>query len=67
MSPERQETGTEPIKLKRILSKWETSAYIVCVVIGSGIFVSPKAVLEYGGSPGAALAIWAFTGRCNQF
>ena len=54
--------NTEHIKLKRVLSKWETSAYIICVVIGSGIFVSPKAVLDYGGSPAAALAIWCFTG-----
>ena len=62
MSTEENKAETEQIKLKRVLSKWETSAYIICVVIGSGIFVSPKPVLEYGGSPAAALAIWTFTG-----
>ena len=51
------------IKLKRVVSKWEASAYIICIIIGSGIFVSPKKVLDLGGSPGGALIIWAFTGK----
>ena len=54
------------IKLKRVVSKWEASAYIICIIIGSGIFVSPKKVLDLGGSPGGALIIWAFTGK-NAF
>ena len=50
------------IKLKRVVSKWEASAYIICIIIGSGIFVSPKKVLALAGSPAGALFVWAFTG-----
>ncbi len=52
----------DSVKLKKVLSVWDATAYIVCTVVGAGIFVSPKNVLLYSGSPGAALAVWLFTG-----
>ena len=39
-----------------------TTCYIIGLIIGSGIFITPKSVLVYVGSPGMALVIWASTG-----
>ncbi len=50
------------LKLKRVVSLWESVAFIVGTVIGSGIFVSPKGVLLHAGSPAAALGVWLVTG-----
>ena len=55
----------EPVKLKKVLSFWDLSAYFICAVIGSGIFVSPKGILEHTGSTGAALVVWLVTGIFN--
>ena len=51
-----------PIKLRKVMSITDTSAYIICTVIGSGIFISPKGVLQNAGSPGMALVMWLVTG-----
>lgn len=53
---------SDQIKLKRMLSGWDGAASIICTVIGSGIFVSPKAVLANVGSPGMSLVIWVVSG-----
>ena len=50
------------VRLKRVLSVWDATACIVCTVIGAGIFVSPKAVLSFAGSPVAALGVWFAAG-----
>ena len=41
---------------------WDGVGIIVNAIIGSGIFITPKSVLVYVGSPGMALVIWASTG-----
>lgn len=56
----------EGVKLRKVLSFWDTSAYIICSIIGSGIFVSPKGVLLQTVSPGMALIVWAATGIINM-
>ena len=56
------EKKKDEVKLKKVLSVFDATAYIICTVIGAGIFISPKNVLLFAGSPGAALVMWLVTG-----
>lgn len=47
------------VELRRELGLLSASSLIVGTMIGSGIFVSPTAVLKYSGSVGLCLVIWA--------
>jgi len=58
-SKREEEAGT---KLKRNLGLFDGISIIVGIIVGSGIFVSPKGVLFYSGSPGLALVVWAMSG-----
>lgn len=51
-----------PIRLKRRLGLWNGVAVIIGVIVGSGIFVSPKEVLAESGSIGASLLVWGICG-----
>ncbi|XP_068236187.1 Y+L amino acid transporter 2-like [Palaemon carinicauda] len=57
-----EQNSKEPVKLKKELGLLEGVAMIVGIVIGSGIFVSPKGVIFYTGSVGLSLAVWAVSG-----
>lgn len=54
--------NTEKIQMKRSLGLWNGIAIIIGVIVGSGIFVSPKGVLLNTGSVGASLVVWALCG-----
>ena len=54
--------ASEGVKLKNNLRLHNGIAIIVGVIIGSGIFVSPKGVLLEVGSVGGCLLIWAACG-----
>ena len=62
MSNAAGEDGIDKVRLKRVLSVVDATAIIVCTIIGAGIFVSPKAVLSFAGSPAAALGVWLVAG-----
>lgn len=49
-------------KMKKELGMMDGVAIIVGVIIGSGIFVSPKGVLKYSGSAGQAIIVWIMSG-----
>ncbi|XP_068436921.1 b(0,+)-type amino acid transporter 1 [Clinocottus analis] len=55
------------LKMKREIGLLGAVALISGTMIGSGIFMSPQFVLEYVGSPGASLVIWALSGGIALF
>lgn len=54
--------STPGVKMKKELGVTDGVAIIVGIIIGAGIFVSPKGVLLYSGSIGQALIVWVLSG-----
>jgi len=59
---EDQEQG----KLKKELGLLEGVAIIIGIIIGSGIFVSPKGVIQEAGSVGVSLIVWVVCGMLSM-
>ena len=49
-------------ELLRTLGSWEAAAIVVGTVIGSGIFLVPKAMVLNVGTPGKVLLVWVLGG-----
>lgn len=60
--PSSQDDSNGEVKLKKELGLLDGVAIIVGVIIGAGIFVSPKGVINYSGSIGQALIVWILSG-----
>ncbi|XP_015600329.1 Y+L amino acid transporter 2 isoform X1 [Cephus cinctus] len=58
-SPNADDNG---VQLKKELGLMDGVAIIVGIIVGAGIFVSPKGVLKNSGSVGQALIVWIFSG-----
>lgn len=50
------------VQLRKELGLMDGVAIIVGVIVGAGIFVSPKGVLRYSGSIGQAIIVWVLSG-----
>ncbi|MGH0138807.1 UNVERIFIED_CONTAM: hypothetical protein FKN15_019535 [Acipenser sinensis] len=58
----KRESSPERVTLKKEIGLVSACAIIIGNIIGSGIFISPKGVLEHSGSVGLALVIWVLGG-----
>lgn len=54
------------IKMKKELGLFDGVAIIIGVIVGSGIFVSPKGVLVQAQSIGLSLIVWALSGALSM-
>lgn len=57
-----QSDSSDGVHLKKELGLLDGVAIIVGVIIGAGIFVSPKGVLLHSGSIGQAIIVWILSG-----
>uniref|UniRef100_A0A8C4S4P6 Solute carrier family 7 member 10b n=1 Tax=Erpetoichthys calabaricus TaxID=27687 RepID=A0A8C4S4P6_ERPCA len=58
----RRDGSPERVTLKKEIGLISACAIIIGNIIGSGIFISPKGVLEHSGSVGLALIVWVLGG-----
>ncbi|XP_069020469.1 large neutral amino acids transporter small subunit 2 [Embiotoca jacksoni] len=58
----KDEGGSSGVALKKQIGLVSACGIIVGNIIGSGIFVSPKGVLENANSVGMAIIVWVITG-----
>lgn len=58
--------SSQGVRLKKELGLMNGVAIIVGVIVGSGIFVSPRIALKNTGSKGMALIVWALSGLLSM-
>lgn len=58
--------ATERVQMKKELGLLEGVAIILGIIFGSGIFISPKGVLQEVGSVGTSLVIWVLCGLLSM-
>ena len=61
-----EKSDDEGVHLKKELGLLEGVAVIIGIIIGSGIFISPKGVLQEVGSVGLSLVVWVVCGLLSM-
>ncbi|KAG7211244.1 hypothetical protein KM043_010557 [Ampulex compressa] len=61
-----QGMGDEKVRMKKQLGLLEGVAIILGIIFGSGIFISPKGVIQEVGSVGVSLIIWVLCGLLSM-
>src|SRR5437016_4282994 len=56
------EKGAPPVELRRDLGLWSAAAIVVGTVIGSGIFLVPRTMIQRVGSPEMVFVVWVVGG-----
>jgi APA family basic amino acid/polyamine antiporter len=56
------ENPSTPTELKRDLGPWAAASIVVGTVIGSGIFLVPKTMIQRAGSPHMVFVVWVVGG-----
>ena len=62
----QEEDQDDGVHLKKELGLLEGVAIIIGIIIGSGIFISPKGVLQEAGSIGLSLIVWVVCGLLSM-
>ena len=63
----RGEWMAEPRGLKRVLGPWSAASIVVGTIIGSGIFLVPKAMMQQVGSVEMVFVVWIVGGLLSLF
>jgi len=53
------------MELRRVLGPWAAASIVVGTVIGSGIFLVPRAMIQRVGTPGMVFVVWVFGGMLS--
>lgn len=65
IEPMNKPQGEERVAMERRLGLLDGVAMIVGTIVGSGIFISPKGVLQSAGSAGLSIIVWALCGMVS--